>query len=170
MLLLTSRVRSSVLADTLSRRAAVAVASCPRRGGPWLKCPNQYFVDVANVRVRSAMGRSCVTNGTTDTRMEDLLVGACLAEAGNIVRRTHHCIVSQGNREDIVAKAGRARDLIRNAHLQKLCACPVALHAIKDPTYLLRARRLVQEECVAACGDAMHAADSVCSLYLKSRP
>ena len=157
----------------LSRRAAVAVASCPQRGGPWLTCPNQYFTDVSNSRVGGAMEQSCVRKGATDNSKEDLLVGACVAETAQMhaqmTLRTHPCIVNQGYREEIFAEAGYWRDIFRHEWVKQLCGCPVALHSIKDPVQLNRIGRLVHEECVVACGDAVHATDSICSLYMDGR-
>ena len=159
----------TVLADVLSRRAAVTVASCPRRGGPWHACPNRYFTDVSNPRIGGAMERSCVRKGATDSSMEDFLVGACVAEAGRVALRTHQCVVNQGYREEIFAEAGYWKDIFRHEYMKQLCACPVAFHSIKDPIQLHRIGRLVQDECVAACGEAVHAPDSICSLYTQGR-
>ena len=60
----------------LSRRAALAVASCEH--GEWKHCPTRVFRDV-NSKANAAIQRSPCNHSVTNA--EDLLTGACLRDA-----------------------------------------------------------------------------------------
>ena len=121
----------------LSPRAAVALGQCPR-SDEWLKCPNSFFVDVNNVSTQTSQHQACAVGSTFNN--DDLLTGACLAEA-RMVARTHPCFINTPAAPwAVTAWAMRTKALRR-------CPCPLSVHALKKAATMASARRLVQGMC-----------------------
>ncbi len=110
----------------LSPRAAAAVSACPRNQ-TWQQCPNRFFVDDHNWTTQRLQATSCTTSATLNS--EDLLVGACVAEAG-FQPRAHPCFLSIPNRHWRLT-SGNIR-----ARAARDCPCPVSVHAVKEAAHL----------------------------------
>ena len=124
----------------LSPRAARAVTQCPRPGGEWLTCPNKYFRDVSNTSVQLRQSRTCTTHGSTFNN-EDFLVGACLAEAGMVPRRSACFLnVPSGSWSTMSGK-------LQSFRFSKRCLCPVSMHALKHRPQFGLAKHLMQDTC-----------------------
>ena len=74
----------------LSRRAAIAVATCEL--GPWRNCPSSVFRDMKDKNADAMIRQRC---DWPATNAEDLMTGVCMHQAG-MVPKPHPCMLTLG--------------------------------------------------------------------------
>ena len=136
---MTLRVRVPGATDALSPRAVSAVTECTSRGSGWSECPNRYFVSL-DAKGATKQASSCFSSVTL---VEDLFVGACVAERRLFVPRSHRGIISQ---DPHLSKKSTQQHHLEDLLIRRV-RCPISLHPMKSPRMLAQAGEAIRTWC-----------------------